>query len=153
MATTTRARARTSNGDRAVAAGWPRRRDVVVYWISTGIVGAALLFGVVNFTFNDHFPEWDPNGPPAFEHLGLPVWFKWELIVAKLLALPAILVPRVPRRVREFAYFGFGLTLVSAVIAHAASGDLQVSILFAVQPIFFLGALVVSYLYLDKVER
>jgi hypothetical protein len=39
-------------------------------------VSAVMVFSVVNFTFNDHFPAWDPNGPSAFTHLGLPPWFR-----------------------------------------------------------------------------
>lgn len=140
--------ASSNNAPLPAAKATPRcRRDAVVYWGSTALVCLALLFGIVNFTFNDHFPEWDPHGPPGFAHLGLPPWFKVELIVAKVLALPALLLPRAPAKIRDLAYAGFGLTLVSAVIAHAASGDARVSVLFIVQPLIVLGALLLSFTY------
>jgi hypothetical protein len=31
--------------------------------------------------------------------------------------------PSVPRKVKEFAYFGFAVTLISASVAHFSSGD------------------------------
>ena len=35
----------------------------------------------------------------------------------------ALLVPMVPARLKEWAYAGFAITLVSALIAHLAVGD------------------------------
>ena len=42
-----------------------------------------MLFSIINFVFNDHFPF--PNGPEgAFVHLGFPSYFKVERTVAKI---------------------------------------------------------------------
>ena len=86
----------------------------IIYWISTGIVSAVMLFSIISFTFFDHVQY--PEG--AFVHLGLPEYFKVELTVAKMLGLLALLLPAIPFRLKEFAYFGFGLTLLSACVAH-----------------------------------
>jgi hypothetical protein len=43
--------------------------------------------------------------------------------VAKLLGVVAFLAPRVPDEVREWAYAGFGITLVAGAISRRASGD------------------------------
>jgi hypothetical protein len=144
---------RVHSRDAATPVGPARTRDKVIYWVFTSLVSAVMLFSVVNFTFNDHFPAWDPNGPSAFTHLGLPPWFKVELTIAKVLGLLALWVPGVPRTLKEFAYAGFGITLVSATVAHAASGDFRLSPLFVVDPPIFLGMLVASYLYARKVGR
>lgn len=128
-------------------------RAKVIYWGATALVSAVMVFSIVNFTFNDHFPAWDPKGPSAFTHLGLPQYFKVELIVAKILGLLALWLPSVPRKVREFAYFGFGLTLLSAVVAHASTGDARTSVLFIVDPLAFFGLLVVSCVYFQKSSR
>jgi len=114
---------RVDSREAATPAGPARTRDKVIYWVSTSLVSAVMVFSVVNFTFNDHFPAWDQNGPSAFTHLGLPHWFKVELTIAKVLGLLALWVPGVPRTLKEFAYAGFGITLVSATVAHAASED------------------------------
>lgn len=126
------------------------RRDKVIYWISTGLVSFVMLFSIFNFVFNDHFPF--PNGKEsAFAHLGLPPYFKIELTTAKTLGLIALLAPKVPRKVKEFAYFGFGITLLSAAFAHYSVGDASnLSVLFVLDPLFFFGVLVVSYVYFEK---
>jgi len=91
---------------------------------------------IINFTFNDHFPF--SNGPEgAFVHLGLPQYFKIELTTAKILGVLALLIPNVPFKIKEFAYFGFGITLISASIAHFARGDARLSVLFIIDPLFF----------------
>ena len=52
---------------------------------------------------------------------------------------------------KEFAYFGFGITLVSASIAHLSRGDAHLSVLFVIDPLVFLAILVVSYLYFQRI--
>src|SRR5204863_7769241 len=65
-------------------------RDKVIFWGSTAIVSAVMLFSIITFTFYDHFPVSDPSSPSAFTHLGLPYWFKVELTLAKVLGLLAL---------------------------------------------------------------
>jgi len=72
----------------------------------------------------------------------LPDYFRIELTIAKILGVLALLMPNVPYKIREFAYFGFGITLISASIAHFSSGD---SLMFIVDPLIFLSLLIVSY--------
>ncbi|PYQ50851.1 MAG: hypothetical protein DMF78_14590 [Acidobacteria bacterium] len=132
-----------------IANGALTRRETILYRTATGLVYAVMVFSVINFIFNDHFPF--PNGPEgAFVHLGLPGWFKAELTIAKILGLLALSIPSVPARVKEFAYFGFGITLMSASIAHFSRGDARLSILFVIDPLVFLGLLMVSYFYFEK---
>ena len=124
-------------------------REQLIYRTTTGIVCAVMVFSIINFIFHDHFPF--PNGPEgAFVHLGLPHYFKIELTTAKILGVPALLIPSVPLKVKEFAYFGFGITLLSASIAHFAQGDARLSVLFIIDPLFFLVLLIVSYVYFEK---
>jgi hypothetical protein len=133
----------------AAANGELTTREKVIQRTATGIVLAVMVFSIVNFVFNDHFPF--PNGPEgAFAHLGLPLYFKIELTTAKILGVLALLLPNVPIKVKEFAYFGFGLTLVSASIAHFASGDARLSVLFIVDPLVFFCILMVSFFYFEK---
>jgi DoxX-like family len=103
------------------ASGKLTNREKVIYRTTTVIVCSVMIFSIINFIFNDHFPF--PNGPEgAFVHLGLPYYFKIELTTAKILGVLALLIPSVPFKIREFAYFGFGITLLSASIAHFAPG-------------------------------
>jgi hypothetical protein len=116
----------------------------VIYWITTGAVCAVMAFSAVNFNLDE------PLGPMkgAFTHLGYPSYFRIELTTAKALGVLALLMPGIPRKVKEFAYFGFGITLVSASIAHYAVGD---PALFVIDPLLFLTALIASYtLFLSR---
>jgi hypothetical protein len=126
------------------------KREQMIYRTATGLVLAVMVFSIINFVFNDHFPF--PNGPEgAFVHLGFPPYFKVELTIAKILGVLALVIPAVPFKVKEFAYFGFGITLVSATIAHFGRGDARdLSVLFVIDPLIFLGLLMVSYVYFEK---
>jgi len=119
------------------------RRIRTNYWIATGIVSSIMIFSAINFNLKN------PLGPMkgAFVHLGYPSYFRIELTVAKVLGVVALLVPAIPLKAKEFAYAGFAITLVSASIAHFSVGD---GILFVIDPLFFLGALIVSYLSFRK---
>jgi hypothetical protein len=118
-------------------------KDTMIYWISTGIVCAVMVFSAVNFNLSN------PLGPMkgAFAHLGFPSYFRIELTVAKILGVLALLIPTTPRKIKDFAYSGFAITLISASIAHFSSGD---SLMFIVDPLFFLALLAVSYAYSNK---
>lgn len=124
-------------------------REHLIYRTATRLVLAVMVFSIINFIFNDHFPF--PNGPEgAFVHLGFPAYFKVELTVAKILGVLALVIPTVPFKVKEFAYFGFAITLVSASIAHFGRGDASLSVLYVIDPLVFLGLLTLSYVYFRK---
>jgi hypothetical protein len=134
-----------------VAARGTHKKDRIIYWSATLLVASVMTFSVFSFTFYDHFPF--PNGKEgAFVHLWLPNYFKIELTSAKALGILALLTPNVPHKIREFAYFGFGITLVSAAIAHFSVGDAKLSILYIIDPLFFLAVLIVSYSYFQKLS-
>ena len=59
----------------------------------------------------------------AFTELGFPAYFRLELCWAKFAGLAVLLIPMAPPRLKEWAYAGFAITLVSAVIAHIAIGQ------------------------------
>lgn len=119
------------------------KKDKIIYWISTGIIVSVMLWSAINFAFNAEMKD-------AFVHLGLPNWFRLELTTAKLLGVLALVVPGIPHKIREFAYFGFAIVLLSTPVAHLSSGD---SVLLEVFHAFFFITLVVSYVYYYKVSH
>jgi DoxX-like family len=116
------------------------KRNEITYWTTTAMVAVIMLWSAFNFSFNEEMKG-------GFAHLGLPGWFRIELTVAKILGALALLIPMIPSRIKEFAYFGFALTIISASIAHLSSGD---GILHGLEPLLFLGILAVSYWYYHK---
>jgi hypothetical protein len=94
----------------------PRSRAIVIgFWAVT-----ALFCLQIGFTAYAQLTL--PQVAEAFAHLGFPDYFRVELALAKLLGVVLLLAP-VPSRLKEWAYAGFAITLVSALIAHLAVGD------------------------------
>jgi len=94
----------------------PRSTGVAVgFWIAT-----ALLCLQLSFTAYAQLSL--PQVAEAFRHLGFPDYFRVELAWAKILGVVLLLAP-VPARLKEWAYAGFAITLVSALIAHLSVGD------------------------------
>jgi hypothetical protein len=107
-----------------------------MYWITTGIVGAMMLFAGYSYLTSPQVAE-------GFKHLGFPDYFRVELAIAKILGAVALLIPQVPARVKEWAYAGFGITFISAAIAHINSSDPTSMV---VMPFVALLLLTVSYI-------
>ena len=94
----------------------PRPKGMVAgFWIAT-----ALFCFQIGFTAYAQLSL--PQVAEAFTHLGFPNYFRIELALAKFLGVVLLLAP-VPARMKEWAYAGFAITLVSAVIAHVAIGE------------------------------
>jgi DoxX-like family len=100
-----------------VAKTTPKAETIVLwsYWTVT-----ALLCLQLGFTAYAQLAI--PAVAQAFAHLGFPDYFRVELTWTKLLGVVALLAP-VSARLKEWAYAGFAITLVSAIIAHVSVGD------------------------------
>lgn len=86
------------------------------FWIST------VLFAL-QMSFTAYAQLRLPQVAGAFAHLGFPAYFRIELSWAKFLGVAVLLIPLIPARLKEWAYAGFAITLVSALIAHFTVGD------------------------------
>jgi hypothetical protein len=89
---------------------------VAGFWIVTAVF-------CLEMSFTAYY-ELLPQGAQAFARLGFPAnYFRIELSLAKLVGVAALLVPLVPARFKEWAYAGFAINLVSAIIAHLSIHD------------------------------
>ena len=94
----------------------PRHNRLIIgFWIATAVF-------CLQIGFTAYAQMRLPQVAAAFAHLGFPDYFRWELTWAKLLGVAILLAP-VPARLKEWAYAGFAITLVSAVFAHMSVGD------------------------------
>src|SRR5204863_3974853 len=91
------------------------KATTIVYWIVTALF-------CLQISFTAYAQLRLPQVAEAFAHLGFPAYFRVELSWAKLLGVVLLLAP-VPARLKEWAYAGFAITLVSALIAHFSVGD------------------------------
>lgn len=88
---------------------------VIVYWIVTGLF-------CLQMSFTAYAQLRMPQVAGEFTRLGFPDYFRVELAWAKILGVALLLAP-VPARAKEWAYAGFAIVLVSALIAHFAIGE------------------------------
>ena len=88
----------------------------IAYWTFTALF-------CLEMSFTAYY-ELLPQGAQAFIRLGfLAGAFRMELSLAKLVGVAVLLIPIVPARLKEWAYAGFAINLVSAVIAHLSISD------------------------------
>jgi uncharacterized membrane protein len=112
----------------------------ITYWVTTGLVAAGMLASFFNYFFN-------PAIKIGYAHIGFPDWFRLELGITKLLGAIALIVPQVPRRVKEWAYFGFFVNFFSAFLAHYAVNDPAGNL---IAPLVMLLLLITSYITYHK---
>jgi uncharacterized membrane protein YdcZ (DUF606 family) len=92
------------------------KRVAIAYWIFTALF-------VLQMAFTAYAQLRIPAVAQVFDHLGFPDYFRIELSWAKLVGVVVLVVPMVPVRLKEWAYAGFTIVLISALIAHLSVGD------------------------------
>jgi hypothetical protein len=118
------------------------KRNKIIYWTSTGIISVLMLFGAYSGFTNPQFPA-------IYKHLGYPDYFRVQLSVAEVLGVLVLLIPKFPNKVKEWAYAGFGITFISASIAHKCSNDPFINVL---APLIYFSILILSYIYFHKIR-
>jgi hypothetical protein len=92
------------------------KATVILFWIFTALF-------CLEMSFTAYY-ELLPQGAQAFTRLGFPSgYFRLELSLAKLVGVAVLLVPMAGARLKEWAYAGFAINLVSAIIAHLSISD------------------------------
>jgi hypothetical protein len=118
------------------------KKEKIIFWTATIII--ALFEGVMPALTSQ--TELAKEG---IRHLGYPEYFGNALIVFKVLGVLALVIPQIPKRVKEWAYAGFAFDFVFASISHGAVDGMNVQTIF---PLFVLGILAVSYVYYHKLS-
>jgi hypothetical protein len=118
------------------------KKDKIIYWTTTGLLSAAMLM-------NAYLYFTDPKMADAFKHLGFPDFFRVELAIAKIIGVIVLLVPAFSSKIKEWAYAGFGITFISAALAHYLANDPSTNI---AMPLFFLVLLIISNIYYSKTK-
>jgi hypothetical protein len=108
----------------------------IAYWAVTGLFCLMMTASGVMYLLGAQ------EVVDGFRHLGYPDYFRPLLGIAKLSGAVALLAPKVPRSLREWAYAGFVINLVSASVSHAASGDPVGQV---ISPLVILGFVLTSH--------
>ncbi len=115
-------------------------KNNIIYWTTTSIIALMMGFSGVAYLTN-------PDIKVEFAKTGFPDFFRVELAVAKILGVLVLVLPMIPTKIKDAAYAGFGIVLISAAVAHAGIGDDATKVS---TPLVVMGILAVSYIYLHK---
>jgi hypothetical protein len=114
----------------------------IIFWIATGFI----------FIFEGIIPALTFNSDIAREgiaHLGYPVYFGPMIVGFRILGVFALVIPKIPSRIKEWAYAGFTIEFISASISHNVVDGFG---FLTILPLIILGVLVISYLSNYKIQ-
>ncbi len=117
-------------------------KDKIIFWVTTVII----------FLFEGVMPALTYQTAMAKEgirHLGYPEYFGNSLVVFKVLGTLSLIIPQVPKRIKEWAYAGFAFDFLFASISYFA---IEGVVFFSFFPYIFLGILAISYIYYHKIN-
>jgi hypothetical protein len=115
------------------------KKNKIIYWITTGLIALFIIPGI--FFLNSQMAL------EGTKHLGMPMWFHWELGIAKFIGGIILILPFFPTRLKEWVYVAFGIDFISAFIGIVAVDGLHGEAFF---PILMFVILIISYLFWHK---
>jgi DoxX-like family len=118
------------------------KKTKIMFWVTTVIV--FIMEGVI-----PAFTSQTELAKEGIRHLGYPAYFGNALVVFKVLGALALVIPQIPKRIKEWAYAGFAFDFIFASISHGAIDGMDFQTFF---PLIFLGLLTISYIYYHKMK-
>ena len=119
------------------------KKDKIIYWSTTILI----------FLFEGVMPAFTSQTELAkqgISHLGYPLYFGNALVVFKVLGTLLLIIPAIPKKLKELAYAGFIFDFVFASISHFAVDGLGYE---GFVPLVVLAILMVSYTYYQKLQK
>jgi hypothetical protein len=113
----------------------------IIYWVSTSII---CLFALSAVQMNSEMAI------EGSKHVLIPRYLSLEISIGQLIGLVLLIVPAIPKRFKEWAYVGFGIMYISALVAHIAVGDPFVP--YGLMAVLFFGLLLASYISFHKLQ-
>lgn len=87
-----------------------------MYWVSTILLALMLVLSSGSYLLSNSTIE-------GVRALGFPDYFRIQLAILKIIAAIVLLVPALPIMLKDWAYAGIGLFLLTAFVAHYAHKD------------------------------
>ncbi len=115
----------------------------IIFW--TGIIIIFLMEGLMPALTSQ--TELAKEG---IRHLGYPDYFGNLLVICKIIGALALILPKVPARIKEWAYAGFAFDFIFASASHFAVDGLDFQSFF---PLIFLAILVGTYISYTKLRE
>jgi len=119
----------------------PSKSTVITYWVATTFI--FLFEGVMPALYSQ-----SELGKEGVRHLGYPDYFGLALVVFKIAGSILIMIPGLPKRVKEWVYAGFAFDFIFASISHWAVDGMGFQ---TIMPLIILAILIVSYVCYHKI--
>ncbi|WP_448702470.1 DoxX family protein [Mucilaginibacter sp. AW1-3] len=112
----------------------------IIYWVTTVLIALPQLGGA--FMINSDMSK------QMSAHLGLPYWLMVEASIGNTIGALILIIP-MWKWLKDWAYVAFGITFISALIAHIVVDGFGSE---AIQAIIFFAVLFTSYIYYHKIN-
>ena len=115
----------------------------IIFWTTT----------VFLFLFEGVMPALTGHTELAKEgirHLGYPEYFGITLTIFKVIGALILIIPRIPARIKEWAYVGMAFDFIFAAISHFAIDGINPQSFF---PLIILAVLIGSYVSYHKLQE
>jgi DoxX-like family len=119
------------------------KKEKIFYWTATMLI--VLFEGLVPALTSQ--TELAKEG---IKHLQYPEYFGNALVVFKVMGAIILVIPQIPKRIKEWAYAGFTFDFIFAAISHGAVDGVNGQTFF---PLIVLAILAVSYHYYHKLTN
>ncbi len=118
------------------------KKNKIAYWITTSLI--FLMEGVMPALTSQ-----TKLAKEGISHLGYPEYFGNALVVFKVLGALILIIPKLPRKLKELAYAGFTFNFLFACISHGAIDGVNFQTFF---PLIVLAILSTSYYNYTKLN-
>lgn len=117
------------------------KKTKIIFWVTTGLI--FLFEGVMPvLTFQTEMAK------EGIRHLGYPIYFGNAFVVFKALGALALIIPQIPKRIKEWAYAGFAFDFIFAFISIWSVDGFGGNAIF---PLIVFAILIVSYIAYNKI--
>ena len=114
----------------------------IAYWVLTSII--FIMEGIIPALTSQ-----SELAKQGINHLQYPSYFGNALVVFKVLGALTLILPMVPKRIKEWAYAGFTFNFIFAAISHGAVDGINFQ---TFMPLIFLAILWSSYACFYKLK-
>lgn len=116
------------------------KKNKIIFWVATTVI--FLWCGLMTLVF---FGSEEQKA--GMEHFGYPPYFAPMVSVFSIIGSLALVLPFVPARLKEWAYFGFALNFIGAAVSTWAVDGFGFQVFF---PLLFFVPLGISYYLFHK---
>ena len=120
------------------------RTNKIIFWATT--VFLFLFEGMMPLSALLFAPQ---SATAGTVYLGYPIYFAYIIIAFKVLGSIVLIIPRIPRPIKEWTYAGFAINFICACVSHLAiDGPVFVSFF----PLIIFAIAVASYISYFKIS-